>query len=121
VYGGLLGVDVAQHLSAAYGDQAYKVAELAVRGFGRKLAHNHPLLEADVIYTIRHEYCLTASDFLARRSRLALLDADAAVAAAPRVIGLMAQDLGWDEARVAKETAETASFLNTFTAGKKEL
>jgi len=120
VYGGLLGVDVAQHLSAAYGDQAYKVAELAERGFGKKLAHNHPLLEAEVVYTIRYEYCLSASDFLARRSRLAFLDAAAAVAAAPRVIALMAEELGWDEARVAKETAETASFLNTFTAGKKE-
>lgn len=120
VYGGLLGVDVAQHLSTAYGDQAYKVAELAERGYGKKLAHNHPLLEAEVIYTIRYEYCLTASDFLARRSRLAFLDAKAAVAAAPRVIELMAQELGWDKARVAAETKEIAAFLNTFTAGKKE-
>jgi glycerol-3-phosphate dehydrogenase len=38
----------------------------------------HPVLEAEVVYAARHEYCATACDFLARRSRLAFLDVHAA-------------------------------------------
>jgi glycerol-3-phosphate dehydrogenase len=34
----------------------------------------HPILEAEVVYAARHEFCETANDFLARRSRLAFLD-----------------------------------------------
>ena len=40
--------------------------------------HGHPVLEAEVVYTARHEFCSTARDFLARRSRLAFLDVAAA-------------------------------------------
>jgi glycerol-3-phosphate dehydrogenase len=33
----------------------------------------------------RHEYCMSVEDFLARRTRLAFLDAKVAAAAVPRV------------------------------------
>ena len=42
------------------------------------LVHGHPVLEVEVVYTARHEFCSTARDFLARRSRLAFLDVAAA-------------------------------------------
>ena len=45
---------------------------------GAQLVRGHPVLEAEVVYTARHEFCATASDFLARRSRLAFLDVAAA-------------------------------------------
>ena len=45
----------------------------------------HPQLEAEVVYTARHEYCESAEDFLARRTRLAFLDIEAARQALPRV------------------------------------
>ena len=38
----------------------------------------HPVLEAEVVYAARHEFCETATDFLARRSRLVFLDVAAA-------------------------------------------
>ena len=44
-----------------------------------------PQLEAEVVYTARHEYCESAEDFLARRTRLAFLDIEAARQALPRV------------------------------------
>ena len=48
-------------------------------------ARGHPQLEAEVVYTARHEYCESAQDFLARRTRLAFLDIEAAREALPRV------------------------------------
>ena len=43
-----------------------------------RLVVGHPVLEAEVVYAARHEFCATACDFLARRSRLAFLDVAAA-------------------------------------------
>ena len=43
------------------------------------------MLEAEVVYAVRHEYCETAEDFIARRTRLAFLDVDACKIALPRV------------------------------------
>ena len=48
-------------------------------------ARGQPQLEAEVVYTARHEYCESAQDFLARRTRLAFLDIEAAREALPRV------------------------------------
>ena len=53
--------------------------------FCRPQARGHPQLEAEVVYTARHEYCESAEDFLTRRTRLAFLDIDAATEALPRV------------------------------------
>ena len=44
-----------------------------------------PQLEAEVVYTARHEYCESAEDFLARRTRLAFLNIEAARQTLPRV------------------------------------
>ncbi len=69
----LLDVEVAKHLATAYGDQAYKVAELAQGELATRLVHGQPILCAEIVHCIRNEYCLTAVDFLARRTRLAFL------------------------------------------------
>ena len=47
-----------------------------------------------MIYACR-EYACTASDVLARRTRLAFLNVHAAEEALPRVIQIMARELGW--------------------------
>ena len=56
-----------------------------LRGCRHAQARGHPQLEAEVVYTARHEYCESAEDFLTRRTRLAFLDIDAATEALPRV------------------------------------
>jgi glycerol-3-phosphate dehydrogenase len=43
------------------------------------------MLEAEVIYAARYEYCETVEDFIARRTRLAFLDTLACQQALPRV------------------------------------
>ena len=50
------------------------------------------MIAAEVVYAARHEYCQSTCDFIARRTRLASLDADAAEAALPEVRGPEEED-----------------------------
>jgi len=52
----------------------------------------------EIVRAVRAEMARTVEDVLARRSRLLLLEARAAIAAAPRVAEIMAAELGRDEA-----------------------
>ena len=98
-----LDADVADHLHHAFGDQAVGVAKLAESGLGARLHPQHPYLEAEVVYVTRHEFAERASDVLTRRLPLALLDKAAAIAVLPRVIALMANELGWNQQRRDEE------------------
>ncbi len=69
--------------------------------------HLHPLYpytQAEVIWFVRNEMAQTVEDVLARRIRLLLLDAKAAVEAAPLVAALMQKELNqtkeWKDAQV---------------------
>lgn len=102
---------IAKHLSLTYGDKAVEIAQLAKEH--KILAPGYPYLEAEVIYGARHEYAMTAVDVLARRTRLAFLNAQAAYKATPRVIELMAAECGWSKKRQQKEMKDTIEFLKT--------
>jgi glycerol-3-phosphate dehydrogenase len=104
---------VARHLASAYGDRAFDVlAAGAESGLGATpLVPGLPFLEAEVLHAARQEACATVADFLARRSRLAFVDASAAAAAAPRVAELLAGELGWSAARRRAEVDAARAFL----------
>lgn len=85
---------------------------------GKRLAHGYPILEAEVAYCARHEYCESAVDFIARRSRLAFLDTDAARRAVPRVIELLAAEHKWDKSRQKQELRKAQEFLETFKSSR---
>lgn len=85
---------------------------------GKRLAHGYPFLEAEVAYCARNEYCESAVDFIARRSRLAFLDTDAACRALPRVIQILAAEHKWDRARQKLELQRAKEFLETFKSSK---
>ena len=57
-----------------------------------------------MVYAARYEWAVQADDMIARRTRLAFLNKDKAIAAIPRVVELMAKELKWD---VAKQKSET--------------
>ncbi|KAF8066195.1 SDP6 [Scenedesmus sp. PABB004] len=106
---------VARHLAAAYGDQAPKVLALAAaEKLGGLLVQGHPYLEAEVLHACRQEYCVSVTDFLARRTRLAFLDAKAAQAAVPRVAELMAAELKWGGSKRRAEVKAAHAYLATF-------
>lgn len=69
-------------------------------------------------YCARNEYCETAIDFIARRSRLAFLDTNAAGRALPRVIAILAAEHHWDRSRKKAELAKAKAFLETFKSSQ---
>jgi glycerol-3-phosphate dehydrogenase len=77
-----------------------------------RLAPGHPYLEAEVRHAARAEFAASAVDVLARRTRLAMLDAAAARAAAPRVAEILAEELGWDAARATTEAEAAAAWVS---------
>ena len=94
---------IASHLNQTYGDQAELVAKIAETGYGAQLVANFPILEAEVLYAVRNELAQRVIDLLARRTPLARLNSRAAKEAAPRVLELMAVELGWDQKRCDEE------------------
>ncbi|KAF7147834.1 hypothetical protein RHSIM_Rhsim03G0116200 [Rhododendron simsii] len=116
---GVMDTATAKHLSHAYGTLAERVAAIAQNeNLGKRLAHGYPFLEAEVAYCARHEYCESAIDFIARRSRLAFLDTDAAGRALPRIIQILAVEHKWDKSRQKQEVQMAIQFLETFKSSK---
>ncbi|XP_057798898.1 glycerol-3-phosphate dehydrogenase SDP6, mitochondrial [Salvia miltiorrhiza] len=116
---GVMDTAAAKHLSHAYGTFAERVAAIAQNeNLGKRLAHGYPILEAEVAYCARHEYCESAVDFIARRSRLAFLDTDAARRAVPRVIEILASEHKWDKSRQKQELQKAQEFLETFKSSR---
>lgn len=112
---GVMDTATAKHLSHAYGTLAEQVAAIAQNEhLGKQLAHGYPFLEAEVAYCARHEYCESAVDFIARRSRLAFLDINAAGWALPRIIQILAAEHNWDKSRQKQEVQKATEFLKTF-------
>ncbi|KAF9164427.1 mitochondrial glycerol-3-phosphate dehydrogenase [Actinomortierella ambigua] len=114
-----LETDTAQHLANSYGDRAWAVASLATPTglrwpvFGKRLSPQYPYIEAEVRYAVRREFACTAVDVLARRTRLAFLNASAALEALPYVVEIMSEELQWDEARKQQEVEQAKQFLTT--------
>jgi len=65
-----------------------------------------PYIEAEVRWAIREEMARTVEDVLSRRTRALLLDARAAIRAAPRVGEILADELGRDGAWAAGSVQE---------------
>ena len=76
----------------------------------------YPFLAAEVVFACEQEYAETAVDVLARRTRLAFLDADVARAAAPEVVALMGASKGWARARREAEEKAALRFIETMHA-----
>jgi glycerol-3-phosphate dehydrogenase len=122
-----LETDVAKYLCQAYGDRAWTVAALSspteqrfpVRG--NKVSGLYPYIDGEVRYCVRHEYAQTATDVIARRMRLAFLNAQAALEALPKVIDIMAEELKWDSKRKEVEWKNSVHFLGSMGLPKNKL
>jgi glycerol-3-phosphate dehydrogenase len=72
-----------------------------------------PVIDAEVRYAVRHEYARTAIDVIARRTRLAFLNAQAAFDALPHIVDIMSEELGWSYSQRRKQIAAAAVFLGS--------
>ncbi|KAG0172621.1 mitochondrial glycerol-3-phosphate dehydrogenase [Apophysomyces sp. BC1034] len=120
-----MDTEVAQHLANSYGDRAWVVSSIndatnmSYPVYGKRISPNYPYIEAEVRYAVRQEYACTAVDVLARRTRLAFLNAEASLQSLPRVIEIMSDELKWDEARQKEEFEKAAAFLITMGLAEK--
>jgi glycerol-3-phosphate dehydrogenase len=102
---------------SAYGSDAPAVGALlrSDPGFGEPL---HPALRprvGEVVWAVREEMARTVDDVLARRTRALLLNAEAALEAAPGVARIMARELGrgkeWEREQVEAFTGLARGYL----------
>ncbi|EMR72023.1 putative glycerol-3-phosphate dehydrogenase protein [Eutypa lata UCREL1] len=111
--------EVAKHLTESYGDRAWTVAALCkptdkrFPARGERIATMYPFVDGEVRYAVAHEYAQTAVDVLARRTRLAFLNAQAALECLPRIIDIMSEELKWDRKRQDREWKDTVAFLES--------
>ncbi|GAB7348086.1 hypothetical protein MBLNU459_g6112t3 [Dothideomycetes sp. NU459] len=119
--------EVAKHLTESYGDRAWQVAALCqpteqrfpVRG--TRISALYPFVDGEVRYAMRHEYAQTAVDVISRRTRLAFLNAQAALESLPLVIDLMSEELKWDKKRQEREWKDAVTFLGSMGLPKGKL
>ena len=78
-----------------YGSDAMAIETLLRedKSYKELLHPNFSIVAGEVIWTVRYEMARTVEDFLARRTRLILLDAKASIEMAPVIAKLMAKEL----------------------------
>ncbi|KAH9810888.1 glycerol-3-phosphate dehydrogenase [Melampsora americana] len=109
--------EVAKHLTDNYGDRAWSVCALAEPTgnrwpvHGKRLDPSYPYLEEEVRYAVRNEYAVTPIDIIARRTRLSFLNAQASLEVLPRVIDIMAEELGWNHLQKEHHFETSRDFL----------
>ena len=118
IHGWMEGSTLAAHLEL-YGSDAESIVALEKEdvSLGRRLHPAFPFQRAEVVWHVRHEMARTVEDVLARRTRALLLDARAAIEAAPVVAELMARELGrdtkWRDVQVASFGALARRYVFT--------
>jgi glycerol-3-phosphate dehydrogenase len=87
----------ARHLALKFGTAADKVLALSTANptLAQPILAGHPVIRAEVVYTVREEMAATIEDVLARRLGVQLYSWRAAIEAAPVVGALMAAELKW--------------------------
>jgi len=103
---------------SVYGSEAADVKALILEdaALGEPMHPRLPYPLATVAWAARHEQALTLEDVLSRRTRALILDARAAIEAAPAVAGILARELGrdkaWMEAQVREFTELAKGYLH---------
>ncbi len=97
------------HLYDLYGSRASEVEQLAVAHpeLAQPISPAYPDIAAQIVFAVRHEHCMTVSDFLRRRSLLGAAT-DQGRGAAPAVAAVMGRELGWSPERQTNEIAAHA-------------
>ena len=107
--------DKSSHLYI-YGSDADKIQELASQNaeLGEKLHPHYPFIKAEVVWAVRNEMAIKVEDFLARRIRILLLDAKAAIKMAPEVARLMALELNQPKSWVDEQVIAFEKLANGY-------
>ncbi|ORC18942.1 MULTISPECIES: glycerol-3-phosphate dehydrogenase/oxidase [Rothia] len=109
-----------EHLLERYGAELADVISLIQEdpSLGNPLEQAPQFLRADVAMAVRAEGALHLEDVLVRRVRLDLEATDRGLSAADEILEIMAAELGWDEAAVAREKAIYAERVQAIAAAE---
>jgi glycerol-3-phosphate dehydrogenase len=101
------------YLDSVYGSRASEVRTLASANasLGRRLSLDYPDIGAQVIFSVRQEWCRRLEDFMLRRSFLGFRS-DRGFAAASAVSLLMKHELGWSEKERLGELQRYQTFVD---------
>lgn len=108
-----------EHL-AVYGTDAEELEEIAASNpiFAAPLHPRLPYIRASVIWAARHEMARTVEDVLSRRTRALLLDARAAIEAAPDTAALLAKELNRGKSWQADQVREFGCLAKNYLPKK---
>ncbi|XP_017068071.2 probable glycerol-3-phosphate dehydrogenase, mitochondrial [Drosophila eugracilis] len=104
-------MDVAQHISDSYGYNGHALFKQSPADMKKRLHPNFPYIEAEVQYAARNEYACTLVDIIARRLRIAFVDAAATLHMLPKILKIMAEEKEWDEDQQNKQMQAAQEFL----------
>lgn len=106
-----VGTDCARHLVLAYGTRWRDVLALAAEmpALAEPIVAGHLVIQAEVIYAIRHEMALTLTDVVARRIQLGAAGYPGDVTSR-RCAEIMRNECGWSDSRVNQELCALREF-----------
>ncbi|HMR17962.1 MAG TPA: glycerol-3-phosphate dehydrogenase/oxidase [Sphingobacterium sp.] len=99
-----------------YGSDVDSIKQLAEQNpeLKEKLHEKFDFIAAEVVWACQQEMALKLEDFLARRIRFLLLDAQASLEAAPKVAEIMAQQLNKPEEWIRYEINNYKTLVNNY-------
>lgn len=129
---------LAKHLSHNYGSRAALILELYQQNDYNKLpitlaatheyipkedsnsdgtilsyqSFDEPFTVAELKYSLKYEYIRHPLDFLARRTRLAFLNAREALSAVDGVVSIMKNEFNWDDATTKRMSDEAKEYIS---------
>lgn len=121
-----LSEETARHLARKFGTAADRVVSLKSENDGlvQPIIAGYPAIQAEVVYSVRHEMAVTIEDVLARRIGLQLFSWRDAMKAAPIVGQLLAKELNWSthqmQAAVAGYVIKISGYLTAAGLGAEE-
>lgn len=78
---------------------------------GESFMETEPFTVAELKYAIEYEYARTPVDFLARRTRLAFLNAKEAYGSIDAVVAIMGHELGWNRKTAEKMKQDAQDYI----------
>ena len=107
--------DIPEGHWGVYGSNASLIQKIAQdkSQLAEKIHPDFPNILAEVVWAVRHEMAMKLEDVLSRRVRLLILDAQAALDSAEKVVKIMASELKKDQDWIASELEDFRK-----TAGK---
>lgn len=108
----ILNQKTAAYLVHTYGRAADGILELLPQSG----TNEEKLLLAEVQYCVRNEMVVTARDFYERRTARLFFDIDGLKSKGDFIIKVLAEELGWDESKVARERAILKSEVQRVTS-----